>query len=232
MDRKNTKRIRDAAAKVKDIHTYVGDEKIIALLKKYHPNVTFAELRAAMAGAIFSVENIMPSAVFEHVFGEEDAPKFKNEKEVKDWYVSMMSFWNELTKYQDPDTPFTFMPWPSDLSMDDSKQILFYAEQLEREIQYFLDGLCEGGVPFKEALEEESPENIKAWTPALLEVSHDILHEQMKKTKLKTLANRVTLVSLPAMLEEKMKENHANFVANIRAWRAEAMEESREPPEE
>ena len=162
------------------IGKYPGDEKMKALLTQYYPGISFAEVRAATAGAVLTVETVQPSQLFAHLFGDEDKrPEFKDMDAAQVWYSCMMGLWNELADHQDPKRPFLFSEWPGVFS-GGNEEMLLASVAREKEIAQFLWGLHAGATPFAEDFIDPTPETLKSWTPAFLEFTLRIM-ERIRK---------------------------------------------------
>ncbi len=203
------------------IKPYPGDEKAKELLAKYRPDLPFAEMRAATAGAVLTVENVPPSQLFGHLFGaEEERPGFEDLEVAKTWFSCMMGLWNELAKHQEPNDPFLFSKWPEPASWVNS-EILQLATAREREVEQFVWGLRAGNTPFTADFIDPNPEALMAWTPTVLEAALRVMkraREDLEKGKSKDWD---LLAAVHLALNAQMKENHAEFATGVRRLRAE-----------
>lgn len=210
------------------IDKYPGDEKVKELLSQYRPELSFAEMRAATAGAVLTVGMVQPSQLFAHLFGDEnERPGFKDLEAAKTWFGCMMGLWNELTKHQEKNHPFLFSEWP-DQFPGGNEELLKCASAREREIEQFLWGLRAGDTPFADDFVDPTPKALMSWTPTVLEAALRIMkrtREELEKGKSK---DWLTLASLHFALNDQVKEHHAEFVAGVRDLRKQWIEDTRE----
>jgi len=210
------------------IGKYPGDEKMKALLAQYRPDISFAEMRAATAGAVLTVETVQPSQLFSHLFGSEDErPGFENLDAAKDWFSCMMGLWNELTKHQEKNHPFLFSEWPTQFS-GGNEELLQFAISREKEVEHFLWGLRAGNTPFSDDFVDPTPKSLMSWTPSLLEAALRVMtrtREELEKGKSK---DWLMLASIHFALNDQMKEHHAEFVEGIHDLRSQWIEDMRQ----
>jgi uncharacterized protein YecA (UPF0149 family) len=210
------------------IGNYPGDVEVKKLLAQYRPGLSFAEMRAATAGAVLTVENVQPSQLFAHLFGSEDErPEFKDLETAKTWFLCMMGLWNELTKHQEKNFPFLFSDWPTQIP-GGNDELLQLAAAREKEIEQFLWALRAGNTPFAANFVDPTPKALLSWTPTILEAALRVMkrtREELVKGKTK---DWLTLTSLHFALNEQMKEHHGEFVAGIRDLRSQWIEDLRQ----
>lgn len=207
---------------------YPGDEKVKAFLASYHPCLSFAEMRAATAGTVLTVDTVQPSQLFAHLFGDEsERPAFEDMEAAKTWFTCMMGLWNELTKHQEKAHPFLFSDWPTHFQ-GGNEELLRSALAREKEVEQFLWGLRAGNTPFSEDFIDPTPKSLMSWIPSLLEAAVRVMkrtREQLEKGKSR---DWLTLTSIHFALNDQMKEHHAEFVAGIRDLRSQWIEGMRQ----
>ena len=123
---------------------YPGDEKTEELLRRYRPTLSFAEIRAAVAGAVLTVEMVQPSQLMDHLFGSgNEGLAFEDAATAQDWFSCLMGLWNRLTEHQNIKKPFLFSEWPMQIS-GGNDELLRLSRSREKEIEQFLWGFEQG----------------------------------------------------------------------------------------
>ncbi|MFN8790100.1 MAG: YecA family protein [Bdellovibrionales bacterium] len=196
-----------------------------SLLAEYHPNLSFAEVRAATAGAVLTVENVQPSQLFEHLFGGEDArPAFEDLGAAQAWYSCLMGLWNELASHQELDNPFLFSDWPTEFP-GGNEGLLRAAIAREKEIEQFLWGLRAGNTPFADDFVDPTPEALMSWTPTVLEAALRVMKRTRQELEKGKSKDWIMLAASHFALNDQLKEHHGEFVTGIRDLRSQWIED-------
>ena len=205
------------------IGKYPGDEKTKELLRRYRPALSFAEMRAATAGAVLTVETVQPSELMAHLFGDE-GPKFEDLDAAKNWSSCMMGLWNELTVHQDKEKPFLFSEWQVDVSSE-NEELLRLASAREKEIEQFLWGLRAGNTPFADDFVDPTPESLMSWLPTMLDACLRVMKKYREGLEKGHQKDRIVLMASHSAVNDQMKERHAEFAVGVRDLRLEWMED-------
>ena len=207
---------------------YPGDEKVKELLARYRPVLSFAEMRAATAGAVLTVEMVQPSQLFAHLFGDgNEQPAFENMEAARTWFGCIMGLWNELTKHQEKNQPFLFSEWPSQFP-GGNNELLRLASTREKEIEQFLWGLRAGNTPFAEDFIDPTPKTLMSWTPTVLEAALRVMKRTREELENGKSKEWLTLASVHFALNDQVKEHHVEFVTGVRDLRRQWIEDSKQ----
>lgn len=210
------------------IDKYPGDEKAKELLARYRPSLSFAEMRAATAGAVLTVETVQPSELFTHLFGSDDErPNFENVEAAKTWFGCMMGLWNELTTHQEKNNPFLFSEWPTQFP-GGNEELLRYAAAREKEVEQFLWGLRAGNTPFADDFVDPTPKTLMSWIPTLLEAALRVLKRTREELEKGMSKDWLVLTSMHFALNEQIKEHHSEFVTGIRNLRQQWLDDMKQ----
>ena len=199
---------------------YPGDARMSECLKNYGTSVTVAELKAAMAGAIFGVKMVPPSAVFSILSAREDKPAGLNSKrDAEDFFGAVMGLWNHLAEFQEQGKVFHFSPLPKNLDEKNMESVLKVGRLRVSELDYFLEFLLESATPFGDEDDFRASEENPSSLPLVLESAAGILGDHILRIESGDTSEAWMITRTIQAMDEKMETLFPKFMSEIRAAR-------------
>ena len=199
---------------------YPGDTRMSECLKNYGTSVSVAELKAAMAGAIFGVAMVPPSAVFAILNEGEDKPSRLNSKrDAEKFFGAAMGLWNHIADFQEQGKVFHFSPLPNGLDEKEIESILKAGRLRLSELDYFVEFLLESETPFGDEDAFRSSEEILSSLPLVLEGAAGILGDHILRIENGDTTEAWMIPHTIHAMDEKMEALFPRFMSEVRAAR-------------